>query len=100
MKTIIFALVVFCFIACKKKPNDAGVENNLSNAMLNYLWTTHKKDTSDVKFQILSVYYYEEKPFYECDFNVHMRVLSKNYDTTGVMKARVSKDFNTVKRKI
>jgi hypothetical protein len=100
MKAIILTMAVLGFIACKKKHTEAGVEKNLSDAMLNYLWTTHNKDTSNVKFQVLSVYYFEEKLFYECDFNVHMRVLSKNYDTTGLMKARVSKDFSIVKRKL
>ena len=100
MRTFFISMAILGFLACKKKHTAADVQNNLSNAMLNYLWTTHNKDTSNVRFQVLNVYYFEDKLFYECDFSVRMRVLSKNTDTTGLMKARVSKDFQIVKRKL
>jgi len=100
MKAFFLSVAILGFIACKKKRTTADVENNLSNAMLTYLWNTHNKDTSNIKFQVLSVYYYEDKLFYECDFNVRMHVLATGYDTSGVMKARVSKDYTIVKRKL
>jgi len=68
--------------------------------MLTRLWTEHNKDTSKTKFQILDVNYFEDKTFFECQFKVHMYVLSTGFDTVGMMAARISKDFATVNRKM
>ena len=85
-------------MACKRVRTREEVEQELSNSMLTYLWNTHNKDTSNLKFQIKQVYFYEEATHYDCQFMVRMHNLSPAYDTTGAMKATVSKDFSTVKR--
>jgi hypothetical protein len=94
-----FSLILFC-IACKRAHTRADVQNELSNAMLTFLWSDNHKDTSKTKFQILDVNYYEDSTFYECEYKVHMHIIPTGFDTTGMMTARVSKDFKRVRRKL
>lgn len=99
MKKILFPFFLLLCVACKRAHSGSEVEKELSNAMLNHLWTDHHKDTSNIKFQILEVTYFEDKTFYECVYKVRMHIVPTGYDTVGIMSARVSKDFSEVKRK-
>jgi hypothetical protein len=87
-------------IGCKRAHTDSEVRKELSSAMKNFLYSSHKKNSSEVKYEILNVSYFEDKTFYECEYKVRMHIVSTGYDTVGVMTARVSKDFSQVKRKL
>ncbi|MFI5154489.1 MAG: hypothetical protein ACHQET_14225 [Chitinophagales bacterium] len=100
-KTICLGILLACMVAinsCSRKLSHDQVEQRLKEAMKTFL--SHQEfryDTSRAEFTIDSVVYFEDKKFYECEFNVHLK--KKNYDTTGIMTARISKDFTTVTRK-
>lgn len=66
--------------------------------MTEFLFNSANRDTSAVKFDVKEVLYFEDVEFYECEFNVAMKQNGK--DTVGVMKARVTKDFAGVTRKM
>lgn len=65
--------------------------------MNTYLYEQVNNDSSKVKYQIEEVIYFAEKKEYICDFKVKMIVPGKT-DTTGLMRAYISKDFKEVKR--
>jgi hypothetical protein len=99
MKKLIFVLVmvITTIVSCQKKPKTADVNEHLNKAMREFLYTTVNNDSSKVKFDVQEVLFYEAPNFYECEYKV--RVVSPGKDTTGIMKARVSKDFTKVNRK-
>lgn len=99
MKKTIFALLIalVSLVACQKKPKTADVNEHLNKAMREFLYSTVNNDSTKVKFEVQDVLFYEAANFYECEYTV--RVVSPGKDTTGVMKARVSKDFTKVNRK-
>jgi len=78
-------------------PEDLQTE--LSKAMLKKLYMDHHSDTSTVKYEILSVSYFQEKASYNCEYKVHMHIVSTGFDTVGIMAAKVSSDFKDIKRK-
>jgi hypothetical protein len=98
MKAIIFALLLFSGMACKRKLSHADIEDQLKTSMHAFLIKRPNYDSSKLKYEVQKVYYFEEKDAYECEFVVHMWSIGK--DTTGVMTATVSKDFSRVKRKL
>jgi hypothetical protein len=87
-------------LSCLKKTGRKQVEENLEAAM--DLFLNHKPgvDTSQVKFNVLSVTFYEDKRIYRCEFRVNMKqkLDGKLKDTTGIMGASISKDFKNVSR--
>jgi len=84
--------------SCSRKLSHEQVEAKLKEAMKTFLQKQEfRYDTTKTEFAIDSVIYYEDKSFYECEFNVHLK--KKNYDTTGIMTARISRDFLRVTRK-
>lgn len=85
------------FNSCERKLSQNDVENELKKAMTALLYKSVGNDSSKVKYQVVGVTYFEDKQFYECEFKVHMT--TKTSDTTGIMAARVSKDFSRVARK-
>jgi hypothetical protein len=87
--------------SCKKKMSHEEVEQNLKGAMDYYLNVQSGRDTSLVKFKAVDVLYYEEKTQYICEFHVHMKQKTPtvSIDTTGLMKAWISKDFRNVSRR-
>jgi hypothetical protein len=99
MKKLVFflALVIFSLVSCQKKPKTEEVNEHLNKAMREFLYSTVNNDSSKVKFDVQEVLFYEAANFYECEYKV--RVVSPGKDTTGIMKARVSKDFTKVNRK-
>lgn len=99
MKKLVFvlALVIISLGSCEKKPKTADVNEHLNKAMREFLYSTVNNDSTKVKFDVQEVLFYEAANFYECEYKV--RVVSPGKDTTGIMKARVSKDFTKVNRK-
>ena len=98
MKNTIFAIVILMGgISCKRHLSRTEVENQLKSAMTTFLYKGVKNDSSIIKFVVKSVNYYEDKTFYDCEFVVFNH--DRKHDTTGLMGARISKDFSIVKRK-
>ena len=83
-------------LSCKTKNTSMAVENDLKNTMQTYLYTAIDNDSSNAKYRVLDVTYYEDKDKYICEFKVNLK--AKLFDTTGIMKANVSKDFKKVTR--
>ena len=98
MKKIFFCLLCILAISCQKKPKQAEVQDHLKKAMSGFLYESINNDSSKVKYDVKDVLFFEDREFYECEFNV--RMLQDGKDTTGVMKARVTKDFTKVSRKL
>src|SRR5580765_5606174 len=96
-RVLILVLNLFLFSCVIKDPRP-GLENNLKTAMQTYLYNQVNNDSSNVKYHVESVVYYDDpqKELYICDFTVYMK--TKLFDTTGVMHATVSRDFKIVKR--
>jgi hypothetical protein len=97
---ILIILSGFLFFSCVKKTTRKETEESLKTAMDLYLNHQPKIDTSKVKFNVLEVIYFEDKSIYICNFKVHMKARNNDQiiDTTGAMRARISKDFRTVSR--
>ena len=84
-------------IGCKRPLTRQEKEEKLKKAMTTYLYQKINNDSTHVKFRVESVTFFEEKTFYDCEFNVHL--IRNNHDTAGIMTATISKSFKTVKRK-
>jgi hypothetical protein len=99
--TLIAVFTGTCLFSCIKKPSRKEIEENLKTAMELNLNHHPGTDTATLKFKVLNVFYYEEKSFYTCEFKVNMKQKTPEIlkDTTGTMKAEISKDFQTVTRK-
>lgn len=66
-------------------------------SMQAYLYRVQvNNDSSVVKYHVNDVVYFEDTTKYICEFTVNMK--ERKLDTTGIMKATVSKDFKTIKR--
>lgn len=98
MKKILACLLFLAALSCQKKPKPAEVQMHLKKAMTEFLYESVNNDSSKVKFEVKDVIFFEDVNFYECEFNVRMMQGSK--DTTGAMKARITKDFSKVSRKL
>lgn len=84
-------------LSCKAKDSNPGaVEDELNNAMRAHLYSAVHNDSSKVKYNIEKTIYFEDADKYICEFTVSVHAAS--FDTTGIMKANISKDFKTVKR--
>jgi hypothetical protein len=73
-------------------------EIRLKQAMLQKLYKDINNDSSTVKYEILSVSFFEGREYYNCEFKVHLK--QPQLDTTGFMTADISKDMSVVKRKL
>jgi hypothetical protein len=98
MKKMLCLLAFCAAIACQKKPKPSEVQQHLKKAMAEFLYQSVNNDSSKVRFEVKDVIYFEEPEAYECEFNV--RMIQSGKDTTGVMKATVTKDFAKVNRKL
>jgi hypothetical protein len=94
-------LLLGLLASCKKKPNQNEVAENLKTAMGALLNHAKQFDSTKVKFTVLDVSYFDDPKRYICQFKVNMRDTTRNppIDTTGIMNADVSKDFQVVRRK-
>lgn len=98
MKKILTCLLLLAMFSCQKKPKPSEVQAHLKKAMTEFLYESVNNDSSKVKFQVKDVVFFEDATFYECEFNV--RMIQQQIDTTGAMKARITKDFSKVTRKL
>ena len=97
MRSRILILLFAAAISCKAKNSTPGeTEASLKTAMQTYLYNAVNNDWSNVKYRVVNVIYFEEKDKYICEFKVNM--IAKMFDTTGTMKANISKDFKKVDR--
>jgi hypothetical protein len=95
-KTIPFFIVAWLLsAACNRKLSRAEVKDHLEKAMADHLQQRQPKNTPHPKFDVLDVEWFEEIPYYKCEFKIRM-TLPDGKDTTGIMKQRVSKDFSKV----
>jgi hypothetical protein len=93
----IAVLSLIIMFSCKAKdPGPPGIEDTLKKTMQSYLYKAVNNDSSYVKYHIEKVVFYDDDTTYTCSFTVHMK--AKNFDTTGIMKANISKDFLKVER--
>ena len=97
MKPVLFFSALIILVACARTKSPADTRDQLKSAMISFLAT--EKDTTRAKFEILDVYYFEEKKSYTCEFKVRMRIPDAHIDTIGKMRALISRDFKTVTRK-
>ena len=94
---LIAMLFLSLMLSCKaKESSPAGVEDDLKNAMQAYLYNAINNDSTNVKYRVQDVTYFEDKDKYICEFKVNLK--AKLFDTTGIMKADVSKDFKKITR--
>ena len=91
------ALLIIGGTGCKRTLSHDEVETELKKAMALNFYKAINYDSSRVKFDAQSVTYFEDKDFYECEFKV--KLTERGHDTTGIMTARISKDFSIVRRK-
>lgn len=95
MKPFLLSLLLVLSFACKRKLDKNETERQIRKAMHAFLMKG--KDSTQIKFDIKNVEYFEDSSFYDCRFVVEMQFKGK--DTTGYMRAKVYKDFETVKRR-
>lgn len=94
-RVLMLSLTIFVF-ACKAKDPKATLESDLKNAMRTYLYNAINNDSSNAKYRVEKVIYFDDKDKYICEFTVNLK--AKLFDTTGIMKANISKDFKKVDR--
>jgi len=97
MKKILFFLLLLLAFACRKKFTRTEIEEHLKKALIVSLYERVNNDSTQVKYRIQQVIFYQEKDYYDCEFTVKM--LLKDHDTTGIMKAIIPTDFSKVTRK-
>jgi hypothetical protein len=95
---LIFSLMALIGFGCRRHLTHEETVAALNAAMQKFLSSQKKIDTSKVKFNILGVDYFEDTAFYDCRFKVRMTI-KDHTDTTGLMGAKISKDFSDVKRR-
>ena len=96
----VYLFFVFVFaVACTTKtaPANVDVESQLKSAMVDYLYKSHDYDSSNVKYKIEKIAYYDDRTRYICEFKVRM-ITKGGFDTTGSMKAYISSNFKDVER--
>ena len=98
MKLRLYLLLIIASFGCKANGPDADLETSLKTAMQQYLYSTINNDSSNVKYHVEKVVYYDDKikDKYICEFTVNLK--AKLFDTTGIMKADISRDFKKVER--
>jgi len=111
MRTRFFSVLIFLIaFSCKAKDSTPeGLKNDLKKTMQDYLYQTQvNNDSSNVKYKVEDVIYFDDslKNKYICEFTVNLKegfinkdgATKPRLDTTGKMKAYVSKDLKTVER--
>ena len=102
-----FRIIIACFFwailmfSCIKKHSRKETEEDLKAAMELFLNHQPKADTSQIKFKVLEASFYEGPKAFICEFKVNLKqkMPDRLVDTTGYMRADISKDFKTVTRK-
>lgn len=97
MKYFICVVLFFAIAAgCKQKLlSGVALQDKLKETMTDYL---HKTLKPGVQFTVQDVNYFPEptENAFICQF--HVRMQYQNKDTTGLMIATISSDFNKVQR--
>ena len=96
-KFLFLAMIVAAIAGCKRKLSRDEVEKELKNAFFRSLTTSRTYNASRDTFQIKGLNFFEDKEAYDCEFTVRLKQ-STGFDTTGIMTAKISKDFTDVKR--
>src|SRR5205809_5161224 len=97
MRSRAFIILFFVLIfSCKAKNSPSDVQKELKTTMQTYLYNAINNDSSKAKYRVLEVTYFEDKDKYICEFKVNLK--AKSTDTTGMMKANISKDLKKVTR--
>jgi hypothetical protein len=97
MRLIRFLLPVFFLITtgCQRKLSATEVKNNLEKAMATYLHQQQHADSPLLRFDMIDVAYQESDSSYLCQFTIKL-YRPDGSDTTGIIGARVSKDFSLI----
>jgi hypothetical protein len=110
MRLRAFSILFFIqMLSCKAKDTPVDMGNDLKKVMQAYLYNAVNNDSSKVKYRVEDVVYYDDKErnVYECEFTVNMQTKHidsgenmkvKLLDTTGKMKANISRDLQKVER--
>jgi len=89
-------LSIFLITACKQKVlSGKELEDKLKETMIEYLHKTMRPGT-EVKIREMTWYADKERKIYICEFSVNVHTATS--DTTGMMTASISQDFNKVTR--
>jgi hypothetical protein len=93
----LFFFFISILFSCKAKDTTpAEIRQELKAAMQTSLYQRVNFDSTNVKYYVENVSYFEEPDKYICEFTVRMK--EKLFDTTGIMRANISKDFKKVAR--
>ncbi|GAC1438478.1 MAG: hypothetical protein NVSMB63_02090 [Sediminibacterium sp.] len=98
MKKILLGMFLLLAIACQKRPKHDDVGNHLKKAMTSFLYESVNNDSAKVRYEVKEVVFFEDTDAYDCEFKV--RMIQGTHDTTGVMTAKITKDFSKVVRKL
>jgi len=91
-----FFVAIFLLIACKQKVlTGKELEDKLKETKTEYLHKTMRAGT-EVKIEDMTWYPDKERKIYICDFKVNVHTATS--DTTGIMRASISQDFDKVDR--
>ena len=96
MKISKYFWLLLLSMGCERKPRSADLPQRLKTTMAEFLSKSARSDSTHTKFDVQEVVFYEDKQYFDCDFKVHM--VSSEKDTTGDMRARITKDFSKVIR--
>ena len=96
MRKIALPVIFLLLFSCVRN-GAADVGELLKTAMQKHLYEGIHNDSSRVRYEVKDVAFFENPDSYDCEFTVHL--ISKKLDTTGIMQARVMKDFKKVIRK-
>ena len=98
LSAFVLLLGVFSFGCVMHESQPDDVVARLKTTMQDYLYSSVNNDSSTVQYRVENVVFFDDVKanVYICDFTVHMKV--RSVDTTGNMRATISKDFKTVKR--
>jgi hypothetical protein len=88
--------LLLLLLSCECKSRSADLPQHLKTTMAEFLKKSVGSDAAHTKFDVREVVFYEDKDVFDCDFKVHM--VSDQKDTTGDMRARITKDFSKVTR--
>jgi hypothetical protein len=99
MKKMMFLpILLVAAMACKRQLSREETEKELKMAMYRSITTSPGFDSTKENVEVKTVTFYEDQKVYQCEFTVHMHLLT-GHDTTGIMTAVITKDFSKVRRR-
>lgn len=97
-KFLALVILVTTLFACSGEPSPEETGKELKKSMQNFLEKPHEGKSPNTVYEVKDVTFYPGKEYFECEFVVHVK--TDTQDTTGIMKAKVSKDFSKVIRRL